>query len=62
MARVLTGYLSSLAALSVGVFTATEVGAIAVLYSLFLAVVVYREVKLRGLPDILLKAGGALRS
>jgi len=41
-----------------GVFTATEAGAIAVLYSLFLAVVVYREINLNELPDILLKAAG----
>ncbi len=41
-----------------GVFTATEAGAIAVLYSLFLAVVIYREINLKELPDILLKAGG----
>ncbi|MBD3376064.1 TRAP transporter large permease subunit [candidate division KSB1 bacterium] len=36
-----------------GFFTATEAAAIAVLYSFFLAVVVYREVKLKELPDIL---------
>jgi tripartite ATP-independent transporter DctM subunit len=36
-----------------GFFTATEAAAIAVLYSFFLAVVVYREVKLKDLPDIL---------
>jgi tripartite ATP-independent transporter DctM subunit len=41
-----------------GVFTATEAGAIAVLYSLFLAVVIYREITLKQLPDILLKAAG----
>lgn len=40
-----------------GVFTATEAAAIAVLYSLFLAVVVYREVKWRELPGILLATG-----
>ncbi len=39
-----------------GFFTATEASAIAVLYSLFLSVVIYREVKIRELPDILLKA------
>lgn len=38
-----------------GVFTATEASAIAVLYSLILAVGVYREVKLTDLPGILLK-------
>ena len=41
-----------------GVFTATEAGAIAVLYSLFLAVVVYREIKLSELSDLVLRAGG----
>jgi tripartite ATP-independent transporter DctM subunit len=39
-----------------GIFTATEASAIAVLYSFFLSVVIYREVKLREVPDILLKA------
>ncbi len=37
-----------------GAFTATEGSAIAVVYSLFLAVVVYREVKLKDLPKIFL--------
>ncbi len=41
-----------------GVFTATEAGAIAVIYSLFLSLVVYREINLKELPDIALKAGG----
>lgn len=36
-----------------GFFTATEAAAIAVLYSLFLSVLVYREVKIRDLPNIL---------
>jgi tripartite ATP-independent transporter DctM subunit len=40
-----------------GIFTPTEAGAIAVLYSLLLAVVVYKEVKVDQLPAILLKAG-----
>lgn len=40
-----------------GVFTATEASAIAVAYSFLLSVVVYREVKLSQLPDILLQAG-----
>ena len=40
-----------------GVFTATEAAAIAVAYSLLLAVVVYREVKLSDLPGILLQTG-----
>ena len=40
-----------------GWFTPTEASAVAVLYSLFLAMVVYREVKVRDLPKILLKCG-----
>jgi tripartite ATP-independent transporter DctM subunit len=36
-----------------GYFTATEAGAIAVLYSFVLSVVIYREVPLRGVPRIL---------
>jgi len=36
-----------------GFFTATEAAAIAVLYSFFLSVVVYREVKLKDIPQIL---------
>jgi tripartite ATP-independent transporter DctM subunit len=40
-----------------GWFTPTEASAVAVLYSFFLAVVVYREVKLRDLPGILLQCG-----
>ena len=40
-----------------GWFTPTEASAIAVLYSLFLAVIVYREVKVRDLPKILLQCG-----
>jgi tripartite ATP-independent transporter DctM subunit len=40
-----------------GIFTPTEAGAIAVLYSLLLAVVIYKEVKVDQLPAILLKAG-----
>jgi tripartite ATP-independent transporter DctM subunit len=39
-----------------GVFTATEAGAIAVLYALALSVLVYREVKLSELGEILLKS------
>jgi len=39
-----------------GIFTATEASAIAVLYSLVLSVAVYREVKIRDLPAILLKS------
>jgi len=40
-----------------GLFTATEAAVIAVAYSFLLAVVVYKEVKLADLPDILLKSG-----
>ncbi|AWB66098.1 hypothetical protein C2869_06425 [Saccharobesus litoralis] len=39
-----------------GVFTATEAGAIAVLYSLILSVGIYKEVKISELSSILLKA------
>lgn len=39
-----------------GIFTATEASAVAVVYSLVLAVLVYREVRVRDLPDILLKS------
>jgi tripartite ATP-independent transporter DctM subunit len=41
----------------VGWFTPTEASAVAVLYSFILAVVVYREVKVRDLPNILLQTG-----
>ena len=40
-----------------GIFTATEAAAVAVVYSLFLAVVLYKQVKLKDLPDILLECG-----
>jgi tripartite ATP-independent transporter DctM subunit len=40
-----------------GVFTATEASAIAVIYALFLSVLVYREVKWSDLPRIFLQAG-----
>jgi len=39
-----------------GIFTATEASAIAVVYSLFLSMVFYREIKIKELPEILLKA------
>jgi tripartite ATP-independent transporter DctM subunit len=39
-----------------GIFTATEASAVAVVYSLFLSVLIYREIKIRELPEILLKA------
>jgi tripartite ATP-independent transporter DctM subunit len=38
-----------------GIFTATEASAVAVLYSLLLSVLIYREVKIKELPGILLK-------
>ena len=40
-----------------GIFTATEAAAIAVLYAFILAVIVYREIKIKDLPGILLQAG-----
>ena len=40
-----------------GIFTATEAAAIAVIYSFFLAVIIYREVKINEIPDILLQTG-----
>ncbi len=39
-----------------GIFTATEASAVAVVYSLILAVGVYGEVRIRELPEILLKS------
>jgi len=41
-----------------GIFTATEAGVIAVLYSMFLSIVLYKEVSIKQLPDILLKSVG----
>ena len=40
-----------------GYFTATEASAIAVIYALILSVFVYREVKIKELPQILLQCG-----
>jgi len=40
-----------------GFFTATEASAVAVIYALFLSVFVYREVKIKELPEIFLHAG-----
>jgi TRAP-type C4-dicarboxylate transport system permease large subunit len=40
-----------------GIFTATEAAAIAVVYSFLLSVVIYREIKLKDLPQILLNTG-----
>ena len=39
-----------------GIFTATEAGAIAVVYAFFLAVVIYREIKTAELPGIFLRS------
>ncbi len=39
-----------------GIFTATEASAIAVIYAFLLSVVIYREVKIKELPEILLKS------
>lgn len=39
-----------------GVFTATEASAIAVVYTLILSMVIYREIKLRELPKIILES------
>lgn len=40
-----------------GVFTATEAAAVAVLYSFILSVIVYHEVKLQDMPEILKQTG-----
>jgi TRAP-type C4-dicarboxylate transport system permease large subunit len=40
-----------------GIFTATEAAAIAVVYAFLLSVVIYREIKLKDLPQILLDTG-----
>ena len=40
-----------------GIFTATEAAAIAVVYSFLLSVVIYREIPLKDLPQILLDTG-----
>jgi tripartite ATP-independent transporter DctM subunit len=40
-----------------GIFTATEAAAIAVVYAFILAVVIYREVKIKEIPGILLQCG-----
>ncbi len=39
-----------------GVFTATEASAVAVVYALILSVVIYREISVKDLPEILLKS------
>ena len=40
-----------------GIFTATEAAAIAVVYSFVLSVLVYREIKIKELPELLLHTG-----
>jgi tripartite ATP-independent transporter DctM subunit len=40
-----------------GIFTATEAAAIAVVYAFILAVVIYREVKIKEIPEIMLQCG-----
>lgn len=40
-----------------GIFTATEAAAVAVVYAIILTVGVYREVKIKDLPEILLQTG-----
>ena len=40
-----------------GIFTATEASAVAVFYAFILAVFIYKEVKFKELPDILLQCG-----
>ncbi|WP_372796055.1 TRAP transporter large permease [Pontiella sp.] len=40
-----------------GIFTATEAAAIAVVYAFLLSVVVYREIKLKDMPQLLLDTG-----
>jgi tripartite ATP-independent transporter DctM subunit len=46
-----------LVGMSTGIFTATEAGAVAVLYGLVIGMLVYRELPLRRLPEILLRSG-----
>jgi tripartite ATP-independent transporter DctM subunit len=40
-----------------GIFTATEAAAIAVVYAFILAVVIYKEVKIKEIPEIMLQCG-----
>jgi TRAP-type C4-dicarboxylate transport system permease large subunit len=40
-----------------GIFTATEAAAVAVVYAFILSVVIYREIKIKDLPQILLDTG-----
>lgn len=53
----LGGFLIIVGGTTAGVFTATEAGAIASVYSLLIAFFVYREMKLSDLPNILLETG-----
>lgn len=46
-----------LVGMSTGIFTATEAGAVAVVYGLIIGMLVYRELPLRRLPGILLSSG-----
>jgi len=41
----------------IGIFTATEAAAIAVVYAFLLSVVVYREIPMKEIPDLLLQTG-----
>lgn len=40
-----------------GIFTATEAAAFAVVYAFFLSVIIYREIKLKEIPELLLNTG-----
>lgn len=53
----LGGFLIIVGGTTAGIFTATEAGAIAAVYSLVVAFFVYRELKLSDLPNILLETG-----
>lgn len=53
----LGGFLIIVGGTTAGIFTATEAGAIAAVYSLVVAFFVYRELKLSDLPKILLETG-----
>lgn len=46
-----------LVGMTTGIFTATEAGAVAVVYGLLIGMVVYRELPLRRLPGVLLESG-----
>ncbi|MTI15976.1 TRAP transporter large permease [Rhodobacteraceae bacterium RKSG542] len=40
-----------------GIFTPTEAAGVAVIYALFVSVIIYKEIKLSELPEILIKSG-----